>query len=139
MSNSNNQYSDAEIQSIIDNIPIVDDILFTTVMSNEEIAKSLLEVILNVKINKITRIERESQRSEIADLRGVRFDVYIEDDKTAYDIEIQTSSNSDLSKRTRFYQAKNDIHMLRKGEKHFSKLKKSYIILSFIIQIFSNV
>ncbi len=128
MSNSNNQYSDAEIQSIIDNIPIVDDILFTTVMSNEEIAKSLLEVILNVKINKITRIERESQRSEIADLRGVRFDVYIEDDKTAYDIEIQTSSNSDLSKRTRFYQAKNDIHMLRKGEKHFSKLKKSYII-----------
>ena len=41
MSNSNNQYSDAEIQSIIDNIPIVDDILFTTVMSNEEIAQKL--------------------------------------------------------------------------------------------------
>ena len=128
MSKVNQKYSDAEIQEIIDNIPIVDDILFTTVISNEEIAKSLLETILNIKITKITRIERESQRSEVSNLRGVRFDVYIEDDKTAYDIEIQTSNNSDLPKRTRFYQAKNDIHMLRKGEKHFSKLKKSYII-----------
>ena len=128
MSDINQKYSDAEIQEIIDNIPIVDDILFTTVISNEEIAKSLLESILNVTVTKITRIERESQRSEVSNLRGVRFDVYIEDDKTAYDIEIQTSNNSDLPKRTRFYQAKNDIHMLRKGEKHFSKLKKSYII-----------
>lgn len=128
MSDINQKYSDAEIQEIIDNIPIVDDILFTTVISNEEIAKSLLESILNVTITKITRIERESQRSEVSNLRGVRFDIYIEDDKTAYDIEIQTSNNSDLPKRTRFYQAKNDIHMLRKGEKHFSKLKKSYII-----------
>ena len=128
MSDINQKYSDAEIQEIIDNIPIADDILFTTVISNEEIAKSLLEAILNVTVTKITRIERESQRSEVSNLRGVRFDVYIEDDKTAYDIEIQTSNNSDLPKRTRFYQAKNDIHMLRKGEKHFSKLKKSYII-----------
>ena len=128
MSDINQKYSDAEIQEIIDNIPIVDDILFTTVISNKEIAKSLLESILNVTVTKITRIERESQRSEVSNLRGVRFDVYIEDDKTAYDIEIQTSNNSDLPKRTRFYQAKNDIHILRKGEKHFSKLKKSYII-----------
>lgn len=59
---SNQKYSDAEIQEIIDNIPIVDDILFTTVISNEEIAKSLLEAILNVTITKITRIERESQK-----------------------------------------------------------------------------
>ncbi|MCI9355881.1 MAG: Rpn family recombination-promoting nuclease/putative transposase [Firmicutes bacterium] len=138
MSDTNKKYSDAEIQEIIDNIPIVDDILFTTVISNEEIAKSLLEVILNVTISKITRIERESQRSEVSNLRGVRFDVYIEDDKTAYDIEIQTSDNGDLPKRTRFYQAKNDIHMLRKGEKHFSKLKKSYIIFICTFHLFEN-
>ena len=87
---------------------------------------------------KITRIERESQRSEVSNLRGVRFDVYIEDDKTAYDIEIQTSDNGDLPKRTRFYQAKNDIHMLRKGEKHFSKLKKSYIIFICTFHPFEN-
>ena len=135
---SNLKYSDAEIQEIIDNIPIVDDILFTTVISNEDIAKSLLEAILNVSISKIIRIERESQRSEVSNLRGVRFDVYIEDDKTAYDIEIQTSSNSDLPKRTRFYQAKNDIHMLRKGEKHFSRLKKSYIIFICTFHPFEN-
>ena len=125
---TNQKYSNAEIQEIIDNIPIVDDILFTTVISNEEIARSLLEAILNITVTKITRIERESQRSEVSNLRGVRFDIYIENDKTAYDIEIQTSDNGDLPKRTRFYQVKNDIHMLRKGEKHFSKLKKSYII-----------
>ena len=53
MSDTNQKYSNAEIQEIIDNIPIVDDILFTTVISNEEIAKSLLETILNIKITKI--------------------------------------------------------------------------------------
>ena len=138
MSDINQKYSDAEIQEIIDKIPIIDDILFTTVISNEEIAKSLLEAILNVTVTKITRIERESQRSEVSNLRGVRFDVYIEDDKTAYDIEIQTSSSSNLPKKTRFYQAKNDIHMLRKGEKHFSKLKKSYIIFICTFHPFEN-
>ena len=112
------------MQKVIDNIPIVDNILFTTVISNEEIVKSLLEAILNVIVTKITRIEKESQRSEVSNLRGVRFYIYIEDNKTAYDIKIQTSDNSDLPKRTRFYQAKNDIHILRKEEKHFSKLKK---------------
>ena len=135
---TNQKYSNAEIQEIIDNIPIVDDILFTTVISNEEIARSLLEAILNITVTKITRIERESQRSEVSNLRGVRFDIYIEDDKTAYDIEIQTSDNGDLPKRTRFYQAKNDIHMLRKGEKHFSKLKKSYIIFICTFHPFEN-
>ena len=135
---TNQKYSNAEIQEIIDNIPIVDDILFTTVISNEEIARSLLEAILNITVTKITRIERESQRSEVSNLRGVRFDIYIEDDKTAYDIEIQTSDNGDLPKRTRFYQVKNDIHMLRKGEKHFSKLKKSYIIFICTFHPFEN-
>ena len=75
---TNQKYSNAEIQEIIDNIPIVDDILFTTVISNEEIARSLLEAILNITVTKITRIERESQRSEVSNLRGVRFDIYIE-------------------------------------------------------------
>ena len=135
---TNQKYSNAEIQEIIDNIPIVDDILFTTVISNEEIARSLLEAILNITVTKITRIERESQRSEVSNLRGVRFDIYIENDKTAYDIEIQTSDNGDLPKRTRFYQVKNDIHMLRKGEKHFSKLKKSYIIFICTFHPFEN-
>lgn len=106
MSDINQKYSDAEIQEIIDKIPIIDDILFTTVISNEEIAKSLLEAILNVTVTKITRIERESQRSEVSNLRGVRFDVYIEDDKTAYDIEIQTSSSSNLPKKDSFLSSK---------------------------------
>ena len=135
---TNQKYSNAEIQEIIDNIPIVDDILFTTVISNEEIARSLLEAILNITVTKITRIERESQRSEVSNLRVVRIDIYIENDKTAYDIEIQTSDNGDLPKRTRFYQVKNDIHMLRKGEKHFSKLKKSYIIFICTFHPFEN-
>ena len=107
---SNQKYSDAEIQEIIDNIPIVDDILFTTVISNEEIAKSLLETILNVTVTKITRIERESQRSEVSNLRGVRFDVYIEDmhrnlvDKYNDTREVFKSSNvKNLSKRAYYF------------------------------------
>ena len=38
------------------------------------------------------------------DGKGVRFDVYGEDDDTVYDIEMQTSITADIPKRIRYYQ-----------------------------------
>ena len=49
--------------------------------------------------------------------KSIRLDVYVEDDeKTVYDIEIQTTKKRGLRKRTRLYQALIDIRAMGKGE-----------------------
>ena len=63
-----------------------------------------------------------------ADGKGIRFDVYVEDDQmVVYDIEMQTTSNRNLPKRMRYYQGMMDLNLIQRG-KDYSILKKSYII-----------
>ena len=62
------------------------------------------------------------------DGKGIRFDVYTEDEKnTVYDIEMQTTSQKDLPKRSRYYQGMVDLNLIERGAK-FKQLKNSYII-----------
>ena len=50
------------------------------------------------------------------DSKGIRLDVYVEDDKeTIYNIEMQTSSNKNLPKRTRYYRGMIDLNILQTG------------------------
>lgn len=51
--------------------------------------------------------------------KSVRLDVYVEDDAgTVYDIEMQVTSNSNLPKRSRYYQSIIDLNSLSKGVKY---------------------
>ncbi len=60
--------------------------------------------------------------------RGVRFDVYVEDeDHSVYDIEMQTTDSPDLAKRARYYQGMIDLDTIEEGE-DLRKLRKSYVI-----------
>ncbi len=102
--------------------------MFTSVFSNLEIVKKFLELLLNVKIKEIKVIQKEKVIDDVGHSRGVRFDVYLENDTTIYDIEIQTSNTYDLSKRVRYYHSKIDSDLLDKGEKSFNLLKVSYVI-----------
>lgn len=65
---------------------------------------------------------------EIRNGRGVRFDVYFEDEKhTFYDFEMQTTKQKDLPGRTRYYQSLIDATHLDRGEK-YNSLPDSYIV-----------
>lgn len=96
-----------------------DDFLFYKILvERPDIAKNLLEMILNVKIKKV--IPQNQKAIEMtAEGRGVRLDVYLHDEEgTVYDLEMQTTKKSDLPKRTRYYQgtgskvfrAEKDVH-----------------------------
>ena len=62
------------------------------------------------------------------DAKSIRLDVYVEDDlDSVYNIEIQTTDEKNLPKRSRFYQGMIDLNILNKGES-YNKLKKSYVI-----------
>ena len=72
--------------------------------------------------------EQETIKAEIPDSRGVRLDVYVEDDQnTVYDVDVQTTSNTNLPKRMRMYQSMIDVRALEEGD-DYQKLKKSFVI-----------
>ena len=116
-----------------DKLTIMNDFMFGTVMRKEEFCKPLLETILGVKIRALVYLnEQESIKADIPDSRGVRLDVYVEDDQnTVYDIDVQTTSNTNLPKRMRMYQSMIDVRALEEGD-DYQKLKKSFVI--FIIK-----
>ena len=69
--------------------------------------------------------------------KGVRFDIYTKDDKRVFDIEVQTTSQKNLPKRSRYYQSVIDLDNLSHGEK-YSQLKDTYVIFLCLSDPFSE-
>ena len=112
----------------LEELEIWDDFMFGAVMSNKELCKHLLEIILQKKIKDIRYTELQKTIDLQYDAKSIRLDVYVEDDlDSVYNIEIQTTNEKNLPKRSRFYQGMIDLNILNKGES-YNKLKKSYVI-----------
>lgn len=106
-----------------------DDFMFCKILTaNPKLCEELLELILKVKVKKIEVLESQKTINPTYDGKGVRFDVYLEDNQnTIYDIEMQTTLQKDLGKRTRYYQGMIDLNLIEKGAR-YHKLKKTFII-----------
>ena len=106
-----------------------DDFLFCKILTSKpELCKELLEIILDVKIREINYLNKQENIEITSDGRGIRLDVYVEDaDNTVYDIEMQTTTQKDLPKRSRYYQGMIDLNLIERGAR-YSALKKSIII-----------
>ena len=110
-------------------LTFTDDFMFCKVLENNlEICKELLEMILGVKIRKIVCTSKQKVIEITSDGKGIRLDVYLEDDdSTVYDIEMQTTEQRDISKRSRYYQGMIDLNLIERGAR-YGDLKKSYVI-----------
>lgn len=110
-------------------LKFIDDFIFCKILStNPKLCKELIELILAIKIKDIKVSESQKVVNQTYDGKGVRFDVYLEDNtNSVYDIEMQTTRQKDLGKRTRYYQGMIDLNLIEKGAK-YSKLKKTFII-----------
>ncbi len=89
-----------------DELLFTDDFLFCKVLeNNEDLCKELLELILGKKIRRVNYLAKQKVIDITSDGKGVRLDVYLEDDEnTVFDIEMQTTTSRYLPKRTRYYQ-----------------------------------
>ena len=109
-------------------LTITDNYMFQAVMKNERFIKPLLEMILGKKIRKIVVLEAEKLQETGYNTRGIRMDVYIEDDEnTVYDVEMQGTNKRFFGRRFRYYQGAIDVDIVKRRE-GFDKLKKSFII-----------
>ena len=111
------------------NLSITDDFVFCSVMtSSEELCREMAERILGRKIGKIVRLDKQKSIQMTPDGKGVRFDVYFEDDRdTVYDIEMQNANEKNLSHRARYYQSMIDMEQMEKGMQ-YEEMKNSYVI-----------
>ena len=110
-------------------LTIQDDFIFQHVMRNPEICTHFLEELLGLKIKKITYMQLEQTVELRLASKGVRFDLYVEDEHgTAYDVEMQTTNSAGtLAKRTRYYQSAIDANALKRGD-DYASLKNAFII-----------
>ncbi len=104
-----------------------DDFMFGQIMHDRETCKTVLEILLGIKIDRLEYPELQKSVEPFYATKGVRYDVYVEDGKRVYDVEIQNSTEPAIGKRTRFYQSMLDVAALMRGQS-YEELKESIII-----------
>ena len=128
---------DNSIEKLIREAKIYEDFWFCRVISKEDIAKSMIEEILNIKIRTIQNVDTQKTINLKEGRKGVRFDVLVEGDEAIYDIEMQCVNSDNLPKRFRYYQSSIDTELLDSGE-YYTNLKKSYIIFICKFDLFKK-
>ena len=120
-------------------LTFTDDFLFCNILqTNPDICKALVELILGRKVAQIKMPESQKSIDITTDSKGVRFDVYFEDEVgVTYDIEMQTNNGDDIPKRSRYYQGVSDIYQLRSGA-FYNQLNKSYVIFINLFDLFGK-
>ena len=118
-----------EVIQEYEELTFANNFIFCKIMQNyPDLCKELVELILNRKIGNIVSNNSEQVIETSPDGKGVRLDVFFEDDLSCmYDIEMQVISNTDLPRRSRFYQSIMDNRDLEKGY-DYTELRDSYII-----------
>ncbi len=111
-----------------ENLTFANNFLFCKILeSDKELCRKLLELLLHIKIDHLEFPETERTMQGSITSKSVRFDVYTKGDNKIFDVEMQTTINKSLAKRSRYYQSVIDMDNLSKGEQ-YSRLKDSYII-----------
>jgi len=111
----------------VEELTFTDDFMFTTIMKDKEICKELLERLLKIKVSNIKYPVAQKSLAPFFETKGVRLDVYVDDGKRVFDIEIQTYIPEAIGKRMRYYQSILDMDSLQKGSV-YTQLKETYIL-----------
>ncbi|GHU73929.1 hypothetical protein FACS1894188_00720 [Clostridia bacterium] len=115
-----------------------DNFMFAKVMSNTEILRKTLSLLLSKNIMKVEFVESEKTIENSPETKGSRLDVYATDENgEIYNIEMQTGRKDNIFKRSRYYQGNIDIGLLPKGAKYTS-LRKTYIIFICTFDLFGK-
>ncbi len=116
-------------------IEITDDFMFGYVMRQPGICTDVIKCLLpeipvaEVRFSDHADIIPETQKA----LQGnpgyhdVRLDVYLDDGKTVFNVEMQTGNKRNLPKRVRYYGSKLDCDQLEKAM-DYEELRPTYVI-----------
>ena len=97
----------------------------------------LLELILGMKVVDIQYLNQQQTMKETYDSKGIRLDVYVENQNDVFNMEMQVEISSELPKRSRYYQDMIDLNLLGAGY-DYRKLKQSYVIFICMKDVFQE-
>ncbi|MBO4728650.1 MAG: Rpn family recombination-promoting nuclease/putative transposase [Spirochaetaceae bacterium] len=112
-----------------------DNFMFAKVMEDKRTCKSVLELLLDIKIDRLTYPEYEKTMLPGPDGKSIRLDVHTSDSQRDFDIEIQTTLYKELRERSRYYQSLMDVDSLKKGHS-YEELKDNIIIFICLEDLF---
>ena len=119
-----------------EDLKIIDDFLFGKVMRDPGLCKRMLEIILDIKIERIEYPEEQKVIDIAVDAKSVRLDVYVMDEQhTVYNVELQTTNKDNLPRRSRYYQSMIDLDLIEKGAL-YKELKNSIVIFICTFDLF---
>ena len=119
------------------NATIANNFIFYKVMrNNPDVCKELLEILLQIEIDKIEMYSEESIEVDFRS-KGIRLDVYAKNESQAFNLELQASDTKELPERARYYQGVMDVDSLKSGQQ-YRELKDSYVIFICIQDIFKK-
>ncbi len=126
------------MEKAFEELQIKDDFMFSVIMRNPKFCKPFLERVLGINISSIKYPKSQETIDISADAKSVRLDIYVEDEKeTVYNIEMQVTENSNIPKRTRYYQGMIDLNILEKGNS-YKDLKRSFVIFVCTFDLFGE-
>lgn len=116
-----------------ENLTLANDFLFGKIMSDKSLCTEMLRRILpDIDIGDIRFPEIQKPIRDGIDTRGIRLDVYSKSDGKVYDVEIQTTNEKDLARRSRAYHISIGSDILNKStlkETHtYRDLPDTYVI-----------
>ena len=87
-----------------ENLTLANDFLFGKIMSDKSLCTEMLKRILpHIDIGDINFPEVQKSFRDGIDTRGIRLDIYSKSDGKVYDVEIQTTNEKNLARRSRAY------------------------------------
>ena len=110
-----------------EDLTFTDDFIFSQVMKNEDICKSLIETILKIKVGKIEFLTSQYEIEIEPQAKTIAMDVYLRDEKKIINVEMQTGHRLELPKRSRYYQAAADIDNTPPSGV-YNEMKDNYVI-----------
>jgi predicted transposase/invertase (TIGR01784 family) len=110
-------------------LPLSDNLIFCDVMErNPDVCKELLEMLLNIEIDRIEKPTAEKSIQTDPESKSVRMDVYVKDGTgRTFDVEMQTTHKTNLPKRARYYQSIMTVDSLQRGS-DYNQLNDSFVI-----------
>lgn len=110
-----------------EDLQIRDDFMFSKVMRDKATCIAVLEKLLKLEISDIDYLDEQKVIDVDYDARSVRLDVYVEEGRRVFNLEMQAGIKTDLPYRSRYYQGMIDLNAIEKGEA-YRDLKESYVV-----------
>ena len=118
---------------------LLDDKVFKIFMEDKEIAKIVIEILLDKKIKDLEYVNTEKEVTGLGMERTIRYDVLCKDaEEKYYDVELQVVKQDDLMERFRIYQSLLDKYTIRKREKEYIKVRETFIIFICNFDLFED-